>query len=68
MTTAMITWILVVALIITISVIHLYHKLRFGVHHDHKLIELGSDEDELYLPGDTVDAERDDCLGDPDQM
>lgn len=47
-----ITWFAVVAAILIIAVVHLYHTTRFGLRHDHKLIEIGRDSDEFFIPGD----------------
>ena len=45
-------WLTVAATIALIAVVHLYHTTRFGLRHDHKLIEIGRDSDEFFIPGD----------------
>lgn len=52
MTLPLFTWLVVVTAIVIIAVVHLYHTRHFGLRHDHKLIEIGRDSDEFFIPGD----------------
>ncbi|MDE6300949.1 MAG: hypothetical protein K2M19_04475 [Muribaculaceae bacterium] len=50
----LITWSAVVTLLAVTAIVHLYHTLRFGLRHNHKLIEIGRDSDEFFVPGDDM--------------
>lgn len=69
MTTPILTWLLIVCAMavffITRAVLINMRRHRAATSHPHHIFEIGSETDELYIPGDATD---DDCdtLNNPD--
>ena len=58
MNTPLIIWLAVVTALVLIAMVHLYHTMRFGLRHNYKLIEIGRDSDEFFIPGDEAFDDR----------
>ncbi len=59
----MLTWSCVVGLFILIVFVRLAHGFRVNAKGGHKLLELGSEREVFFIPGDPVKPEEydDDC-------
>lgn len=63
MTTPILTWLLIVLILAALFVIHAVWVLsrhHRGAHYSaahHRLVEIGSENEELYIPGDKMKGE-----------
>ena len=61
MTTPLLTWCIIIGLLIVALVAHV---INFYIHHQsikpfHRFIEIGTEREEIYLPGDPDDKTED---------
>lgn len=64
----LVTWCVVLAAVFVLILIRLLHKDRHShrhVHLHHRVLEIGSEREEFYLPGDVV-SNKDESINEPD--
>ena len=60
MDTPLITWACIVALFIFILITKFIHAIYMSMHTKSRFIELGTEEEEVYVPGDPLHLPKDD--------